>query len=248
MRWVTLLLMLCLARPALADCVILLHGLARSEASLIVMESALEAEGFDVVRPGYPSTSASVEALAEAVLPHALERCDTGPVHVVTHSMGGILLRYWIDRHGVPDRLGHVVMMGPPNQGSEVVDTLGDLAAFGWLNGPAGAQLGTGAQGLPRRLPPVTYPVGVIAGSQSLNPYFSSLLPGPDDGKVSVASTRVAGMTAHLTLPVTHTFMMNNPRVLVQVVEFLRTGRFDADLSWAEAVLEQFGADDDARN
>ena len=248
MRWVTLLLMFCLARPALADCVILLHGLARSEASLIVMESALEAEGFAVVRPGYPSTSASVEALAEAVLPHALERCDAGPVHVVTHSMGGILLRYWIDRHGVPDRLGHVVMMGPPNQGSEVVDTLGDLAAFGWLNGPAGAQLGTGAQGLPRRLPPVTYPVGVIAGSQSLNPYFSSLLPGPDDGKVSVASTRVAGMTAHLTLPVTHTFMMNNPRVLVQVVEFLRTGRFDADLSWAEAVLEQFGADDDARN
>ncbi|MEO0744158.1 MAG: alpha/beta fold hydrolase [Pseudomonadota bacterium] len=248
MRCLTLILMLCLARPALADCVILLHGLARSEASLIVMESALEAEGFDVVRPGYPSTSASVEALAEAVLPRALARCDTGPVHVVTHSMGGILLRYWIDRHGVPDRLGQVVMMGPPNQGSEVVDTLGDLAAFGWLNGPAGAQLGTGAQGLPRRLPPVTYPVGVIAGSQSLNPYFSSLLPGPDDGKVSVASTRVDGMTAHLTLPVTHTFMMNNPRVLVQVVEFLRTGRFDPDLSWAEAVLEQFGGDDDARD
>lgn len=240
--------MLCLARPASADCVILLHGLARSEASLIVMESALEAEGFDVVRPGYPSTSASVEALAEAVLPHVLERCEIGPVHVVTHSMGGILLRYWIDRYGVPDRLGHVVMMGPPNQGSEVVDTLGDLAVFGWLNGPAGAQLGTGAQGLPRRLPPVTYPVGVIAGSQSLNPYFSSLLPGPDDGKVSVASTRVDGMTAHLTLPVTHTFMMNNPRVLVQVVEFLRTGRFDTDLSWAEAVLEQFGGDDDARD
>ena len=246
MRYALLLLMVLFARPAAADCVILLHGLARSEASLVVMEAALEAEGFDVVRPGYPSTSASVEALAEAVLPWSLERCGAARVHVVTHSMGGILLRYWVDTHGVPERLGRVVMMGPPNQGSEVVDKLGDLDAFGWINGPAGSQLGTGPDSLPRRLPGVTYPVGIIAGSQSLNPYFSSLLPGPDDGKVSVASTRVDGMIAHLTLPVTHTFMMNNPRVIVQVVEFLRRGRFDADLTWAEAVLEQFVGDDDA--
>lgn len=246
MRYALLFLTLVLARPVAADCVILLHGLARSEASLLVMEAALEAEGFVVVRPGYPSTSASVEALAEAVLPWSLERCGDARSHVVTHSMGGILLRYWVDANGVPENLGNVVMMGPPNQGSEVVDTLSDIDAFGWINGPAGSQLGTGPDSLPRRLPGVTYPVGIIAGSQSLNPYFSSLLPGPDDGKVSVASTRVDGMAAHLTLPVTHTFMMNNPRVLVQVVEFLRHGRFEPDLSWAEAVLEQIAGDDDA--
>ncbi|MEL7261774.1 MAG: alpha/beta fold hydrolase [Pseudomonadota bacterium] len=248
MRTLVFLFLFSLARPALADCVILLHGLARSEGSLIVMEAALDAEGFDVVRPGYPSTSASVEALADAVLPWALDRCGAARTHVVTHSMGGILLRHWISANGIPDRLGRVVMMGPPNQGSEVVDTLGDLAAFGWINGPAGSQLGTGPTSLPRKLPPVRYPVGVIAGSQSLNPYFSSLLPGPDDGKVSVEATRVDGMVAHLTLPVTHTFMMNNPRVLVQVVHFLRNGRFDPNLTWAEAVLDQLGGVDDARD
>ena len=83
--------------------------------------------------------------------------------------------------------------------------------------------------------------LGVIAGSQTLNPYFSTLLPGADDGKVSVASTRVEGMKAHLTLPVTHTFMMNNPRVIAQTIEFLRNGRFVPELTLLDAVLEQIG-------
>ena len=229
--------------PAWAkDCVVLINGLARTEASFIVMEEALELEDYRAFRADYPSTDAPIAELAEVTLPRAIDTCGTRTVHFVTHSMGGILLRYWIDRHGVPDRLGQVVMMGPPNQGSEVVDTLGDLAAFGWLNGPAGAQLGTRAQGLPRRLPPVTYPVGVIAGSQSLNPYFSSLLPGPDDGKVSVASTRVDGMTAHLPLPVTHTFMMNNPLVIQEVLLILEHGRFATPLSLTDMI---FSADED---
>ncbi|MEL7092436.1 MAG: alpha/beta fold hydrolase [Pseudomonadota bacterium] len=252
MRYALIIALTLAAGAVRAECVILLHGLARSEASLLVMEAAFEAQGYEVVRPGYPSTSETVQALADDVMPQALAACAGREVHVVTHSMGGILVRYWFDRHGVPDRLGRVVMMGPPNQGSEVVDELGDLAAFGWVNGPAGAQLGTGANSLPLRLPPVRYPVGVIAGNQSLNPYFSSLLPGPDDGKVSVAATRVDGMTSQLILPVTHTFMMNNPRVIVQALHFIETGTFKNDLSWLDALgaapLDGEGDDDDDRN
>ena len=235
---------LCLtASAASARCVVLLHGLARTETSFALMEAALEAEGWRVVRPGYPSTEAPIDELTRRTLPDAVAECGTPKVDFVTHSMGGILVRQWVAEVG-SDRIGRVVMLGPPNQGSEIIDELRDVIAFDWINGPAGMQMGTGAGSLPRRLPPVDFELGVIAGSQSLNPYFSSILPGPDDGKVSVASTKVVGMKAHITLPVTHTFMMNNPRVIAQTVEFLSKGRFDPQLTLLGAVLEQLGCPD----
>jgi pimeloyl-ACP methyl ester carboxylesterase len=215
------------------DCVVLLHGLGGRTGQMEPLARALRAEGFAVVNQGYPSRSAEIDSLARFALPIALNTCpaQSPAVHFVTHSMGGILTRHFLSTHDLrPRTLGRVVLLGPPNGGSELVDRLRGVPGFD-IGGSARRQLGTDPESVPARLPPVGYEVGVIAGSRTLTPLSSALLlPGLDDGLVTVAATCLAGMTDHIVLPLTHPFMMRSPTAIRQTIRFLKAGAFDADV------------------
>lgn len=217
----------CGAEPG--ETVILLHGLGRTRWSFWRLEQALRRDGYQVVSVTYPSRQQPVEELARDWLaPLVAAQARATRLHFVTHSMGGILLRCHLRDHAIPN-LGRVVMLAPPNSGSELADWLKPTWLYRTVNGPAGQQLGT--NGLPRALGP--WPagageLGIIAGDVSLNPLFSAHLPGPNDGKVTVASARLEGMRDFLTVPYSHTWLAWRPPVIDQVRAFLRHGHFTA--------------------
>jgi pimeloyl-ACP methyl ester carboxylesterase len=192
------------------------------------LRRALSKDGYVVENIGYPSTKQSIEELAD-YLEEKLQSCcapEEGRLHFVTHSMGGILVRYYTATRDVPN-LGRVVMLSPPNGGSELIDAWRKIPVVRNGIGPSRGQLGTDPSSLPQRLGPVEFDVGIIAGDKSLNPIYSWLIPGKDDGKVSVERAKVSGMTDFIVVPHSHTFIMKSEAAIEQTRHFLREGSFD---------------------
>jgi len=211
-----------------SECVVLLHGLNRSWRSMRPMAKALNDAGFTTVNVDYPSQSGSVEHLALLAVDNGLLQCrDSGAnrIHFVTHSIGGILLRFAHQQSPIPD-LGRVVMLAPPNHGSEMIDQTRDWLGTELIVGEAGLQLGTDVGSVPSQLGPVDFELGVVSGTGTTNPLFSVLLPQPNDGKVSVASTRVTGMDDFLVVDISHRYIMANKVVIENTQSFLQTGAF----------------------
>lgn len=233
MRVLLLVITLCfLGMPVqAAETVVLLHGIAKTSNSMKPVEAALRKAGYDVLSITYPSTKKNVRALAAGLREKPLNSAfwdNAEIVHFVTHSMGGLVVQRYLDlyRQDIPaGKLGRVVMMGPPNGGSEVADLLQNISLYRWYYGPAGQDLTTRT----RKAAAVTpyYELGIIAGTKEW-PYIVSafVVPGPGDGRVSVEKTKMPGMTDHMTVPATHTFIMDRSDVHRQILSFLKDGQF----------------------
>lgn len=213
-----------------AERVVLLHGLGRSEMAMLLMQSALVEAGFDVHSIGYPSMDEEPEVLLAAVGEEIEDCCGEGAatVHFVGHSLGGLLIRAYLDQTE-PDNLGRVVLLGSPNKGSELADVGPDEsvpARLLELAGPTAKALSTRPDGFPASLPAPYYPVGVVAGTRD-NPIANQWLPLPNDGLVTVESARLDGMTDFVAIDASHWELRSEPQVAEQVVAFLLNGSFD---------------------
>lgn len=206
--------------------VVLLHGLGRTGDSMQKLGRCFSDKGYKILNINYPSRKHPISELAAIVREKVIQmKSDAERVHFITHSMGGIILRY-IQEHDPIPNLARVVMLSPPNHGSEVVDLLGNTWIFNFINGPAGKQLGTGKDGICRELGRVNFELGVITGDRSINLINSLMIPGKDDGKVSIESTKIEGMKDFLVVHATHPFIMKNEAVIAQCLYFLQNGRF----------------------
>lgn len=204
--------------------VVLLHGIARTSASLRSLERALAATGFATVNVDYPSRSKPIAALADDIHPQVSRFAERdAPLHFVAHSMGGLVARAYVAKYR-PAQLASVVMLGTPNGGSQVADLLSGYRLYRAFYGPAGLELTTARADA---LPPVDYPVGVIAGSRFIDPVAGLLvLPKPNDGRVSVQSAMLSGMADHIVVKASHTGLPRHAAAIKQTIAFLRDGRF----------------------
>ena len=213
------------------QCVVLLHGLARTSHSMDKMELALIDEGYTTANIDYPSRTMKIQDLSALAVADGVNKCrekGAGTINIVTHSLGGILARYYLAKNNLPE-FGHLVQLAPPNQGSLIAEKFRNEQWFKWLTGPAGQQLGTGKDSIPAVLGPVDYSTAVIAGDDN-NPvdnWMAEIIPGVDDGKVSVENAKVEGMADFIVLPVTHISIMKEDEVIRQTLLFLNSGRFD---------------------
>jgi len=206
--------------------VILIHGLARTYRSMKKLGNFLSQKGFNVIYIDYPSRKFSIETLVdlihEGILKNNIPRGED--THIVTHSLGGIIVRLYAQKYGL--HVGRVVMIAPPNKGSEVADHLSKLSLVKKIMGPALSELKTSDESLPNRLGIINFQLGIIAGTKSSNPLFSAWIQGENDGKVSLESTKTKGMKDFIAMPYGHTFICDRRKVLEQVVTFIESGGF----------------------
>ena len=210
------------------ECVVLVHGLWRSGWAMRSIANDLHDFEYQTVTISYPSTSMSIPEIAENYLPPAIEECKqqgAEQIHFVSHSMGGIIVRQYLQTHHLP--LGSkVVMLSPPNQGSELSEKFGDSSWYQQIVGPSGVSLSKKEGGIISTLKAIKEPVGIIAAYRDWSLWPSTWLPKPNDGTVSVESMKLAEMDDFVLINSGHAMMRFDDHTHQQIRYFLSKGEF----------------------
>ena len=207
---------------------ILVHGMLRSSKCMSTIAAEAKQLGYETFQVNYPSTQISIPQAAE-YLHQSIESLEgIDELSIIGHSMGGLVTRAYFAQHSDP-RIKRVVMMGTPNQGAELADLLYRNFFVRAASGPGGRQLVTDQAGLIPSLPAPKCEFAVIAGARGKPSGWNPLIPGDDDGTVTVESTRLIGAADFSTVTTTHTAMLGNHEVITQALRFLNEGRLCAD-------------------
>lgn len=216
--------------PMTGTAVILVHGIFRSSKSFCVLEKKLRQTDVQVVGFDYPSTRVSLPESAEYLRQVIDSLTGITRIQFVVHSMGGLLVRTYLQQTGASDtRLHRMVMLGVPNRGARMASLLKQNLLFRWTYGPAGQQLVDEPTGYPLHLPVPAFPFAIVAGVRETPTGWNPLIPGDDDGTVSVEATRLPGAADFIKIRTCHSTMMWNPQVISATINFLQTGAFRSD-------------------
>lgn len=206
---------------------VLVHGLFLNGAEFTLLRRRLARDfGIPSHRFSYPTVHGSMEGAVDR-LRRFVASIEADRLHFVGHSLGGVVLCRYFEKYPC-DRAGRVVMLGSPLTGSRSARAVARHRLTRRLIGPlVNAEL---VHDCRPRCWQCAVELGVIAGTAPLGlGRFFAKFDEDCDGTVSVSETRLSGITAHLTLPVSHMGMLMSPVVAKQVGSFLQTGRFAAD-------------------
>jgi len=223
--------------PTRGTVVVVLHGLAGSRQQMSpLVELLAEQSGWTVLNVTYPSTRASVGDHAVALRSIVAHLDDAQEIHFVAHSLGNLVIRHYLADHAAAHqgrsdpRIRRIVMLGPPNHGSRMAQTLSGNLIFDNTLGTSAQQLAHRWEELAPHLAVPACEFGIIAGGKGNSVGFNPLLGGDDDGTVKVSETKLAGANDFVLVDVLHSSMMSNRAVQEYALRFLRTGRFrDSD-------------------
>ncbi len=209
------------------ECVVLMHGLGDVKLSMLKIKKTLEDSEYKTFNIGYTTSNKTIESIAENKLSHKIKNISKKyeKVHFVTHSMGGLILRYYLQENSIPTG-SRIVMLSPPNKGSEIANHFKDSPFYQLILGEVGQQLATDSKVI-KKLKGIKPDIGIITGDTSANPYFSKIIPGKDDGRVSVNNAKLKEMNDFLIVSSTHLSIKYNNEVMRQIVFFIENGTFD---------------------